>query len=39
MFIQFCNDIKDAQTRAACFSKINESETSCRNFCFNYFGG
>lgn len=37
VFIQFCNDIKDSPIRAACFSKINESETSCRNFCFNYF--
>jgi hypothetical protein len=38
VFIQFCNDIKDTKIRAACFSKSSESETSCRNFCFNYFG-
>lgn len=38
VLIQFCNDIPDSATRAVCFSKLNESETSCRNFCFNYFG-
>jgi hypothetical protein len=38
VLIQFCNDIADSEIRAVCFSKTHESETSCRNFCFNYFG-
>ncbi|ADO71753.1 uncharacterized protein STAUR_3965 [Stigmatella aurantiaca DW4/3-1] len=37
VLIQFCNDISDAEIRAVCFSKLNESEANCRNFCFNYF--
>lgn len=38
VFNAFCGDIESSELRAACRSKILESEQHRRNFCLNYFG-
>ena len=38
VFNAFCSDIENSELRAACRSKILESEQNRRNFCANYFG-
>lgn len=38
VFNAFCDDIDNSELRAACRSKILESEQNRRNFCLNYFG-
>jgi len=38
VFNAFCNDIENSEVRAACRSKLLESEQNRRNFCSNYFG-
>ncbi len=34
----FCDDIESSELRAACRSKLLESEQNRRNFCLNDFG-
>ncbi len=38
VFNAFCGDIETSELRAACRSKLLESEQNRRNFCLNYFG-
>jgi RHS repeat-associated protein len=35
---RFCNSLSDPATRAACWSKMFESEQNCINWCNNAFG-
>jgi RHS repeat-associated protein len=35
---EFCRSIKDPKTRKGCWSRIHESVTNCRGWCFENYG-